>query len=138
MTADPFVEACEAVQQSYGRCLLNRSFFGRFYDRLIGSSAAIAAAFAKTDLETQKAAVENGLTMVLMYAKGIRWAEAPVNRIRTSHAANRLAIRPEWYSNWVDALMATVRETDAKFTAQLEQQWRQVLAGPLDYIKGGF
>jgi hemoglobin-like flavoprotein len=132
------MEACDAVQKSYGRCLIDRTFFSRFYQRLIDSSEDIAATFAKTDLEKQKAAVENGLTMVLMYAKGVRWAEAPLTRIRTSHAADRLAIRPEWYKNWVDALIETVRETDDQCTEELEQQWRQVLARPLEFIKSGF
>ena len=60
----------EDLQQSYGRCLRDKQFIERFYERFTASHPAIAPLFARTDFSRQRMALRRGISVAIFHAAG--------------------------------------------------------------------
>ena len=126
------------VQSSFGRALWDPEFLDKFYDIFLNSNPEIGPRFANTDFVKQKDLLRHGLMSVLMFAEGQQSAIACLSRIRDSHGQSKMNIRPELYSYWVDSLVKAVAQCDKKFDAELETDWRTVVAPAVEYISSGY
>ncbi|MBN67197.1 MAG: globin [Rickettsiales bacterium] len=132
--------AIEQVKQSYGRCLGQDDFWGRFYEYLLKSSPKIAEKFANTDFEKQKVLVKNSLNFVIMYADDPtgRFAKGKLEHVGDIHSHNNIDIPPNMYPLWIDSLINTVRDYDPKFTPELEKEWRAVVNPAIELLKSRY
>lgn len=126
------------VQESFGRCLADRTFFDRFYDVFMASHADVPPMFDRTDMTKQKHLLRHGLMSALMYAEGDVMAGSAIDRIRESHGRQRLNIRPELYRAWLQSIMHTVSECDPEFTPELGHAWNEALLPAIRHIQSGY
>jgi hemoglobin-like flavoprotein len=110
-------------QESFSRCCVNPDFFDRFYARFVKSHPSIAPMFARTDWAEQKQLLRTGLSMMIMLETGSTTARNALDRLGRKHAKTGLNIEPALYKHWLDSLIATVKETDPRFSPAIEQQW---------------
>ena len=128
----------DAVKQSFGRALSNKSMMGDFYNVLISKHPDIAKKFAGADLKKQQEVLKQSLSMAILFPQDNVIAKHAMDRVRGTHSHDKLNINPELYKHWLDALMSVVAQSDPEFTPQLEQHWRSVLTHAIDYIKAGY
>jgi len=131
-------EITDRVRQSYGRCLNDKQFLEKFYRRFLASSPEVKKKFENTDFEKQKNLLSNGLNMLIMHAGGNSIAANVMNRLRDSHSAAKMDIRPGLYELWKRSLLETVRECDRKFDDQIGADWNAVLSIGIQHIAGGY
>lgn len=130
--------AQRAVQDSYGRCLARKDFFDRFYIIFVDSHPDIRPMFAKTDMPKQKELLRHGLMSALLFMESDVMAKACIDRIRATHGATRLNIRPALYQYWIDSIVQTVSESDPQYSPALGEQWREVLVPAVRHIQSGY
>lgn len=126
----------DIVFQSYGRVCNNDRFFVDFYDRFMGSADVIRQQFVDTDMKAQRHLLRNGIMNLVLHARGMS-----ANKLRAlgeSHDRTGYDVRPEWYTLWVDALMATLREHDAHFSNTVEAAWRRAIAPGLALMQDAY
>ncbi len=122
--ADPY----EDLQQSYGRCLRDRRFIERFYERFVASHPAIAPLFKDTDMGRQRLALRRGISVAIFHAAG-----SPLSRRSTEEMADvhslkgRAPVDPALYPYWIDSMLAVIGETDPEADAALMARWRQAM-----------
>lgn len=126
----------DVVFQSYGRCCNKPDFFQSFYARFMASSDQIRARFDKTDMSAQHHLLRNGILQLILHARGM--PDGKLRALGESHCRHALNIKPEWYSNWHDALVATVSEFDPEFDANVEHAWRNAIKPGIDLIRGAY
>ena len=131
-------DAVLRVRKSYGRCLAQGDVIGRFYAVFLDADPAIRAKFAHTDLEQQKRLLRLGVTYLIMYANGDYAGQSSLNHIRDTHGQHFLNIKPDLYEIWQASLLKTVAEFDPEFSADLERDWKTVLAPGIAYITAGY
>jgi len=100
------------VSQSLNRCFQH----GPFFDKLCSNFKA-ANVPVPPFLGRQPKLLREDLTRLLMSTALTQGAIEPP----------RLNVAPQLAKFWIDALMATVRDFDDKFTPELERKWRIVL-----------
>lgn len=121
-----------AVKNSYGRCLINKDFFNKFYHSFVNSHADIQARFSQANEKEQMKMIQHGVNLVLMYIQGGPGStgEFGLNRVKKGHGS----IPTELYPYWKSTLIKTVSEFDRKFDSNLKHQWEQVLDIGIDYF----
>jgi hemoglobin-like flavoprotein len=132
-----------SVKKSYGRCVFTRDakekFFTQFYETFLNSHSAIGAMFRNTNFEKQISMLKNAISMSIMYAeKQDELAKDVLTKIRKSHSRERYDVKPEYYSYWLDSLIATLRACDPNFSDTLEQHWRNMMQISIDFIAEGY
>lgn len=132
VTADPYAD----LHQSYGRCLRDKDFIGRFYDVFLASNPAVPAMFAHTDFSKQRVALRRGITMAIFHAGGSRVVERGIGEMGAVHASNgRCPVPPGLYQGWIDSLLQVVEQTDPEADAALMARWRQAMGVVVDTFK---
>ena len=121
----------QLVQQSFGRCLLNKtlsnSFLDAFYEEFLASDPRIKPMFSNTDMEKQKDLLKQGLVMLLMYGKGSAMAKSAIEQLALKHDHNHLNIEPWMYRLWVQSLLACVNKYDPNYDDALNAMWNEAL-----------
>src|SRR5262245_25366581 len=107
----------EIAQESFRRCQ-REEFFQGFYKRLLASDHSLPAKFAKTDFSRQNKLLQHGLGLLLNYARHPN--PSLLERLGHRHAQGDLDVPPTLYPNFVEALVATVREFDPQCDPQVE------------------
>lgn len=123
-----------ALKDSYGRCTVNPKFLDRFYEIFLASHPAIGPMFAKTDFTKQKAALRNGISMMIMYEGGTQVSKMALDRLGHSHGKQGMNMDPKLYQYWIDSLVKAVKECDQQFSPGLEKQWREAMRKGIDYM----
>lgn len=126
----------DSVFQSYGRCCKSPNFFEDFYQNFMGSSEAIRARFADTDMSAQYHLLRSGLLWMIMRARGM--SDTKLKDLGTSHNRNGYNIPPQWYDNWLEALLKTVAMHDQDYSLQLREQWRGVMLPGIEVIRSRY
>lgn len=132
-TQYPAAEQLLVAEESYRRCE-GEAFFQAFYDRLLAADPAIPPKFANTDFDRQSKLLQHGIGLLLIFGK--RPNPALLERIADRHAAHDLDIAPSLYPRFVDTLIETVREFDARCTPAVEAAWRAAVAPGIDFMQG--
>lgn len=121
------------VVQSYGRCCASSKFFDAFYENFFASSPAIRERFTNTDLTAQKHLLRAGILNLVLYSRGM--PDTKLRALGKSHSRAVLDINPELYDLWLDALLRTIKEHDAKATDEDLVAWREILKKGISLIK---
>ena len=115
------------VQQSFNRCLQRHDFLRRFYAIFIARDPRIAPKFQNTNWDKQVHLLRHGISASLLYAAGSDLGAAEIEQLSASHSRRGYDI-PEWmYDEWLESLIAAVRETDPQMDERLEQRWREAM-----------
>ena len=122
------------VKESYSRCCVNPKFFDMFYANFLASHPAIAPMFAKTEMTKQKALLRQGVSMMFMHLDGKGVGTTGIDRIGESHSKKKMNIDPNLYDFWINSLVKSVKDCDAKLTSALETEWRKTLRAGVDRI----
>lgn len=121
----------QRVQQSLGRCLLNRTqgpgFLDAFYEEFLASDPRIKPLFAQTDMAKQKGLLRHGLAMLIMYAGDVALAKSAVEQLALKHDRHHLNIDPGLYRLWVNSLLSCVKRYDKDYDDALGRHWAEVL-----------
>jgi hemoglobin-like flavoprotein len=119
------------VQQSLGRCLLNKSlgkdFLDAFYDELLASDPRIKPLFVKTDMAKQKELLKHGLTMLIMYSSGVSLAKSAIQQLAVKHDRAHLSVDPGLYRFWIQSLLRCVKKYDPKYDDSLGKEWTSAI-----------
>jgi len=116
------------LHQSYGRCLRDRDFIGRFYEVFLASNPDVPALFAHTDFNKQRMALRKGITMAIFHAGGSRVVERGIAEMGAVHARDgRCPVPHTLYRDWIASLLQVVEETDPEADAALMARWREAM-----------
>lgn len=122
-------EHYDDLQQSYGRCLRQKNFIGRFYELFLASHPAIPPMFVNTDFQQQQMALRRGISVAISHAAGSGLVTRTVNEMADVHARNgRTPVPPHLYGFWIDSLLATIRELDPQVNEALLKRWREAMS----------
>ncbi len=122
----------ESVRQQLR--LRRGDFADAFYDNLASQSAEIGPMFAQTDMNKQNELLRLGIESLIDFAAQRPDVERELHRLGEIHDRNHLAIRPELYPLWLNALLETVRDIDADCTPEIETAWKSVVTPGIDLI----
>lgn len=132
----------QLVQQSFGRCLLNKldgkAFLDAFYDDFIASDPRIKPLFAKTNMAKQKSLLRDGLVKLMMYAGGSDVAKRSITKLALRHDQNNLNIDPALYRIWLKSLLACAKKYDQKFDAAASAAWTEALELGIKVMKDAY
>ena len=131
----PTLEDIDGFRASLRRCLADESFLRDFYDRFMASSEEIREKFRDTDFARQIRVLADSLYVMAVAAEGgpdnVAWSE--VGRLSDKHRA--LGVRSAHLDTWLESLMATVRDRDPEFSADVEAAWRRILAPGIEHMR---
>lgn len=126
MTASTDVYA--DLHQSYGRCLRDRDFIGRFYEVFLASNPDVPPLFAHTDFNKQRMALRKGITMAIFHAGGSRVVGRGIDEMGAVHARDgRCPVPAALYGDWIASLLEVVEATDPEATPELMARWREAM-----------
>jgi hemoglobin-like flavoprotein len=128
-------EDLEIVKDSLKRCLANPLFLEQFYKNFIGTSAQIAEQFKNTNFAFQKIMLKSSLHIMVTMASGGMQNSAAMDRLATVHDRQHRNIKPEWYLDWLEALINTIKEIDSLHDAKSEQLWRIAMQPGIAYMQ---
>lgn len=117
----------EQFLDSLDRCASNEQFFPMFYERFMASSDDVRHRFESTSFERQNKMLLKSLKLCADVTEGKSDALAELTARAETHAHNRLDIKPELYSLWLDSLLTTAAEFDSKWDRSIEDSWRVIL-----------
>jgi hemoglobin-like flavoprotein len=122
---DPYAD----LHQSYGRCLRDKAFIGRFYDVFLASTPDVPPMFAHTDFSKQRMALRRGITMAIFHAGGSAVVDRGIEEMASVHAsAGRCPVPAGMYDGWIASLLQVVAETDPEADEALMARWREAMA----------
>ena len=119
---------------SFERCRKNSRFLDRFYEFFLGSSDAVAAKFAHTNLLRQKIMLTSSLFHIRSFATRREATHPELDRIAQVHSRTGKNIPAELYTLWLESLIHAVKECAPRFDPPTEAVWRRVLGLGIAYI----
>ncbi|WP_146369566.1 globin [Symmachiella macrocystis] len=84
--------------------------------------------FAATDMVKQNELLQVGIESLIDFSAGDANVEVEIRRLGVLHDRQHHATRPELYPLWVNALVATIGETDSDVTPEITAAWQRVVA----------
>ena len=111
---------------SLNRCE-GTEFFDRFYERFLASSSEVRDKFKYTDFDRQRRMLRRSLQLIASATAGDPAGLRELNDRAETHRRANLDIPPRLYDVWLDVLVTTATEFDAKWTAEVEAAWRTIL-----------
>jgi len=120
--------------ESLKRCNTDPDFLDRFYDRFMDASPDVRARFANTDFVRQKRALRASLHMMALAAENDAGPARYLYDLALRHSRAQLDIGAGLYDHWLDSLIATVRECDPRFDAEVEAAWEKVMTAGIAYM----
>ncbi|MDH5380365.1 MAG: hypothetical protein OEW75_05920 [Cyclobacteriaceae bacterium] len=132
------VKDAEEVLLSFGRATLKGDFVGRFYDIFLESEPAVKPLFKDTDFVKQKDLLKQGISLIILHAKGSFVGTSGLIRIKDTHKKSKMGIPPYLYGYWKTSLIQTVTEFDKDITSNLLSQWHKVIDKGVKFIADGY
>ena len=132
-------QTVQQARDSLSRCNQNPEFLDRFYELFMGSSEEIRKKFENTDFEKQKKVLSDSLFLMLTSAGTTTgFAHVQLEKLAKRHSRGDLAIKPEWYTIWLDTLMKTIAEFDPEYSDAIESAWRESMKDGIDLLIAGY
>lgn len=129
----------DALQASFGRCLLRHGFIERFYEILLAAHPAIPPMFARTDFRGQRLALRRGISMAISWAAGSGMVQRPMMEMIDVHSRRgRAPVDPALYACWIDSLLMAIEEFDPELTPILAAQWREAMGKVVAHFAAHF
>ena len=126
--------ARDLANASYQRCCETPGFFESFYRNFFAACPAAAPRFAKTDFERQHRLLRHALGLLLIFPKQPDGEPTVLTRVAERHSRRDLDVPPSLYPAFVDSLIATLRQYDPAFSAEVEQAWRRTVDKGVRYM----
>ena len=126
----------ELAEESYHRCSDAPGFFPAFYDLLLASDDRIPPMFANTKFERQHKLLQHGLGILLIYAK--RPNPALLERIAVRHGKADVAVAPDLYPRFVEALVEAVERFDPEFSPDVAEAWRRATEPGIAFMQSRY
>jgi len=128
----------EIFDTSYKRVISDSkngvSFFDAFYAEFLDIDEEIAKRFANTDMTVQQSMLKKSFySLFAFYASG--QADDAIRSIAERHNHKNLDIKPEFYDQWLECLILTLRQYDDGFSDDVELAWRLVMTPGITYMK---
>lgn len=120
--------------ESLRRCNATPGFLDRFYERFMASSPEVRARFSKTDFVRQKRALRASLYIMALAVEDELGPARYLVDLARLHGRPQLDIGAALYDNWLDSLIATVRECDPQCTPEVEEAWERVMTAGIAYM----
>jgi hemoglobin-like flavoprotein len=137
-SSDGIDSAVALYNDSLERCTAHRGFLDRFYVVLVASDPEVAAKFERTKFSRQAILLKASLYMMMLVAWEHPEGHTHLERIARLHSREGLDIRPEFYTLWLDCLIATVKKFDPHFHPAVERAWRQILTPGIEFMKSRY
>ena len=136
----PPVDCVEVFRASLKRCLAEANFLLDFYGTFMASSEEVREKFRHTDLKRQTEVLADSLWAMAVVVQGQPGSPARRNleRLAELHSRQHLGIRPGLYDQWLECLVASARRHDPRFSAEVEQAWRETLAVGIELLRSGY
>lgn len=132
------VNDAQDVMMSFGRASISGDFIGRFYEIFLESEPSIKPIFKNTDFSKQKGLLKQGISLIILYAKGSVVGTSGLTRIRDTHRKTKMNIPPHLYKYWKASLVQTATEFDKNMTPKLITQWNKVIDKGVKFISEGY
>jgi hemoglobin-like flavoprotein len=123
----------ELFNDSFQRCMEERSFLDVFYEHFLGSSKEVRQKFQHTDFRRQKKALRSSLLTTMMAICRREEDLSCLDEVAERHSSRDLDIRPELYELWLESMLHAVKTSDRRFDDRTEAVWRKALQGAMDY-----
>lgn len=123
------------IHQSFNRCLRDKDFLNRFYRIFLDSDPRIGRKFENTDWKMQVHLLRHGISASILYAAGGDLGEHELARLHKSHGRKGYKVDSWMYDNWLESLIAAIRETDPQIDDQLEARWRAAMSKAIERIR---
>ncbi len=131
------VDYVDLFHASFACVTKSYHFFEDFHAAFVASSEEVAAKYRGTDAAFDGEMVAMALThMVAFFGSGKPSEE--LQRLASVHGKSHRNIEWGLYDNWLEALVATVREHDRKWNGSVEVAWRIVFAPGIAYMKSHY
>jgi hemoglobin-like flavoprotein len=129
-------DAIAIARSSYERCLAAaEEFFPAFYRNFFRHCPAAEPMFVRTDFARQHKLLRHAIGLLFVYASHPDAGPTLLQRVAERHGPEQLAIAPEQYAPFVDALVETAGQFDPAFTPETEAAWRTAVAPGIDFMK---
>ena len=127
----------QLFNESYARIVLDPERAERlveiFYERFLSRSARIRELFSETDMQQQRQHLRRGLlTVGTFVTTGLR-STREMNRLAGVHQS--LGLTEADYQDWMDALIAALREVDPGMRNEVADAWRVCLAPAITFMQ---
>ncbi len=109
-------------------------FIEGFYERVLAGSPDVARRFALTDMRRQQLMLARSLDEMVRFSAERR-APDTLRRTAENHGPAHLDIPAGLYDEWLEALLASVREFDPECTEEVLLAWRVILAPGIEYMR---
>ena len=123
----------ETFHDSLARCETCDWFYDRFYDRLIDCSVEIESLLKDADLSRIKLMLRQSLVYIMLASGGSPNHLEKLKGLAKEH--KRLNVKPEYFDVWLDVLVTIVEEADQKYSVEVDESWRKVLAFGVSVMK---
>ena len=136
----PSVDCVEVFRASLKRCLDEANFLLDFYGTFMGSSEEVREKFRHTDLKRQTEVLADSLWAMAVVVQG--QPGSPARRIsnvwRSSTAGGISTSGPASTISGSTAWSPRARRHDPRFSAEIEQAWRETLAVGIELLRSGY
>jgi hypothetical protein len=125
----------KTFDDSLRRCNANPVFLDRFYEIFLASSNLVREKFANTDFNKQKEALRLSLDAMLLAAKDeVNGPDTHLRDLAEMHSSRKLNIGAGLYDDWLDSLLAAVKECDPQYSAAVHDAWEHVMTVGIRYL----
>ncbi len=118
----------EAFLASLARCQATEGFLTNFYVEFMGSNPEIKDRFRFTKIEQQVRMLDESLRVTCDAITGGPEGLARLKELGKTHDKFHHNARPEWYANWINALVDSASHSDPEWSENLETVWRKMLS----------
>ncbi|HXV87230.1 MAG TPA: globin [Gemmatimonadales bacterium] len=126
------------ARTSYERCCAVPDFLSCFYRNLFQLAPETERLFARTDFPRQHQLLKHALGLLLTFPEQPTDGPRLLERVAERHSRRDLAIRPESYPRFVDALLQTVAEHDPSYSPAVGEAWRTAVAPGIAFMQGRY
>lgn len=127
-------ESAHVCRESLHRCNADPIFIDLFYEKFLASSDEVAEKFSNTNFKKQKQMLRKSLHLIVLSCGGQDEADVYLPEVAKRHGRKGLQIKPAMYELWLESLIETVQEIDPKYSAEVEQAWRETMRYGIDYM----
>ena len=121
-------QTIKIFDESLTRCNANPLFFDRFYQIFLASSPLVQEKFAHTDFSKQKEALRASFHAMLLAVKDEEGGpDKYLHDLAELHSSRQLGIGSGLYDDWLDSLLATVKECDPQYGSEVRDAWEKVM-----------